>query len=178
MQTTEQDVRPTALVVDYNAWERSFTTEVLTERGIWSFGVSNGASWPATGRKHECDVILLELAIPEVSLAPSSWCQLKSADVTREIPVIVLGADPCGATAPRRDAFQASRGNAYAERSRPACLGGRMTASKLDRAGLSLLARCQSPLRADRQIELLGDDPFADVAREHESIKCNAGPPA
>jgi len=52
------------------------------------------------------------------------------------------------------------------------CLGGRMTASKLDRAGLSLLARCQSPLRADRQIELLGDDPFADVAREHESIKC------
>ena len=97
MQTTERDARRTALVVDYDAWERSFTTEVLTERGYVVFGASNGASGLRLAEQHECDVILLDLALPELS-GPEFLQQVKSADTTREIPVIVLGADPCGAT--------------------------------------------------------------------------------
>jgi response regulator RpfG family c-di-GMP phosphodiesterase len=95
MQTTERDARRTALVVDYDAWERSFTTEVLTERGYLVFGASNGASGLRLAAQHECDVILLDLALPELS-GPEFLQQVKAADTTREIPVIVLGAESCG----------------------------------------------------------------------------------
>jgi CheY-like chemotaxis protein len=97
MQTTDRDVRQTALVVDYDPWERSFTTEVLTERGYLVLGASNGASGLRLAEQHECDVILLDLdlALPELS-GPEFLQQVKSAHTTREIPVIVLGADSSG----------------------------------------------------------------------------------
>jgi CheY-like chemotaxis protein len=91
MQTTASDTRQTALVVDYDPWERWFTTEVLTEQGYAVLGASNGVSGLRLAEQHPCDVILLDLALPELPGA-ELLRQLKASDTTREIPVILLGA--------------------------------------------------------------------------------------
>jgi CheY-like chemotaxis protein len=97
MQTTEPDARRTALVVDYDPWERSFTTEVLAGQGYEVVGASNGASGLRMAEQHHCDIILLDLALPELS-GPEFLRQLKAAETTREIPVIVLGSEQRAAT--------------------------------------------------------------------------------
>src|SRR5216684_8521078 len=97
MHTTEPDARRTALVVDYDPWERSFTTEVLAGQGYLVVGASNGASGLRWAEQHECDIILLDLALPELS-GSEFLQQLKATETTREIPVIVLSSEPRGAT--------------------------------------------------------------------------------
>jgi CheY-like chemotaxis protein len=91
MQTS--DSRRTALVVDHDIWERWLTTEVLVGQGYAVLGASNGASGLRLVEQHQCDVILLDLALPELP-GPEFLQQLKATDRTREIPVIVLGASP------------------------------------------------------------------------------------
>jgi CheY-like chemotaxis protein len=91
MQTNGPDVRRTALVVDFDPWERCFTTEVLANRGYTVVGASNGVSGLRLAEQEACDVILLDLALPELS-GPELLRQLKETQSTREIPVIVLGA--------------------------------------------------------------------------------------
>src|SRR5258708_1291889 len=91
MQTS--DAQRTALVVDYDTWERWFTTEVLVGQGYEVVGASNGASGLRLVERHQCDVILLDLSLPE--LAGLDFLQeLKAMESTREIPVIFLGASP------------------------------------------------------------------------------------
>jgi CheY-like chemotaxis protein len=91
MQTS--DSQPIALVVDHDMWERWLTTEVLVGQGYAVLGASNGASGLRLVEQHRCDVILLDLALPELP-GLDFLQQLKAMDRTREIPVIVLGASP------------------------------------------------------------------------------------
>jgi DNA-binding response OmpR family regulator len=91
MQTS--DSQPIAVVVDHDRWERWFTTEVLVDHGYTVLGASNGASGLRLVEQYPCAVILLDLALPE--LAGLEFLQeVKAADTTREVPVIVLGASP------------------------------------------------------------------------------------
>jgi CheY-like chemotaxis protein len=90
MQTFDSDSQRTALVVDYDPWERWFATKVLAGEGYFVVGASNGASGLRLVQQHRCDVILLDLALPELP-GPDFLRQLRSIDATREIPVIVLG---------------------------------------------------------------------------------------
>jgi CheY-like chemotaxis protein len=91
MQTS--DAQRTALVVNYDTWERWFTTEVLVDQGYEVVGASNGASGLRLVEQHQCDVILLDLALPELA-GLDLLQQLKTMESTREIPVIVLGTSP------------------------------------------------------------------------------------
>jgi CheY-like chemotaxis protein len=92
---TEHDVRRTALVVDYDLWERSFTSDVLAGEGYMVRGASNGVSGLRLAQQQPCDVILLALALPEMSGA-EVLRHLKTTAATRRIPVIVLGTAPDG----------------------------------------------------------------------------------
>jgi len=91
MQTS--DLQRIALVVDHDMWERWLTTEMLVGQGYAVLGASNGASGLRLVEQHQCDVILLDLALPELP-GLELLQQLKVMDRTREIPVIVLGASP------------------------------------------------------------------------------------
>jgi CheY-like chemotaxis protein len=82
--------RRTALVVDYDAWERAFAIEVLSEGGYSAIGASNGASGLRLTEHVSCDVILLDVALPEVS-GPDVLRLLKRRRATSEIPVVLLG---------------------------------------------------------------------------------------
>src|SRR5207253_2645505 len=62
-------------------------------QGYAVLGASNGASGLRLVEQHQCDVILLDLALPELP-GLELLQQLKVMDRTREIPVIVLGASP------------------------------------------------------------------------------------
>jgi len=99
MHTTGRDTRHIALVVDYDPWERWFTSEVLSDQGYSVLGASNGVSGLRLAEQHSCDVILLNLALPELPGA-EFLRQLKASATTREIPVILLGAAPDGPTFP------------------------------------------------------------------------------
>jgi two-component system cell cycle response regulator len=91
MQTSE--TQRTAVVVDNDIWERWFATEVLAGNGYAVLGASNGASALRLVEQHQCDVILMDLALPE--LPGLEFLQhLKATASTREVPVIVLGATP------------------------------------------------------------------------------------
>jgi CheY-like chemotaxis protein len=95
MQTLESDSQRTALVVDYDPWERWFATKVLAGEGYQVLGASNGASGLRLAQQHPCDVILLDLALPELP-GPDLLQQLRATKATREIPVIVLGSTADG----------------------------------------------------------------------------------
>jgi response regulator RpfG family c-di-GMP phosphodiesterase len=91
VRNNEDDIQPTALIVDYDPWARSFAADVLTDQGYMVLRASNGASALRLAEQNPCDVILLAQSLPEMS-GPEVLRQLKSALATREIPVIVLGA--------------------------------------------------------------------------------------
>jgi DNA-binding response OmpR family regulator len=87
---TAQAAARTALVVDYDTWERSFAMAVLADHGYATLGASNGASGLRLVERNECDVILLDFALPEMS-GRELLRQLRNLDATRNIPVVALG---------------------------------------------------------------------------------------
>jgi CheY-like chemotaxis protein len=89
------DTRQTVLVVEYDLWERTFATEVLASQGYAVLGASNGASALRLAEQHPCDLILLDLSLPELH-GLEFLQRVKTMDSTREVPVIVLGATPVG----------------------------------------------------------------------------------
>lgn len=93
MQTRNE--QRTALVVDYDVWARKFTTDVLASQGYVVLGASNGVSGLRLAEQHSCDVILLDLALPELH-GLELLERLRTMVTTREVPVIVLGATPTG----------------------------------------------------------------------------------
>jgi CheY-like chemotaxis protein len=93
MHTTDSEKRPTVLVVDFNPWERWLTTEALTDQGYDVLGASNGASGLRLAEQHTCDVILVDLALPEVPGAEFIR-RLRETERTRQVPVILLGELP------------------------------------------------------------------------------------
>jgi CheY-like chemotaxis protein len=80
----------TAVVVDYDMWERSFAMAVLADHGFATLGASNGASGLRMVERNDCDVILLDFALPEMS-GREVLRQLRKLDTTRHIPVVALG---------------------------------------------------------------------------------------
>jgi DNA-binding response OmpR family regulator len=94
-----RDARRTAVVVDYDAWERSFAMDVLSTQGYWALGASNGASGLRLVEHNECDLILLDCALPELS-GYEVLRQLKTQETTRDIPVVLLGPTDPGLDCP------------------------------------------------------------------------------
>jgi response regulator RpfG family c-di-GMP phosphodiesterase len=95
LRNNADDTQRTALIVDYDPWERSFTADVLTGQGYLVLRASNGASGLRLAEQNPCDVILLAQSLPEMS-GPEVLRRLKSAVATRGIPVIVLGVSTDG----------------------------------------------------------------------------------
>ncbi|TME39409.1 MAG: response regulator [Chloroflexi bacterium] len=89
----------TALVVDYDPWERWFTTDVLCGLGYTVVNASNGATGLRLLEHYECDVILVDVSLPELG-GPEFLRQLEVMDSTRGIPLILLGTSPEGQPAP------------------------------------------------------------------------------
>jgi CheY-like chemotaxis protein len=92
MQTVRDDQTPrTALIVEYDRWERWCTAELLAGQGYLVLGASNGASGLRMAEQNACDVILLAPLLPEMSVSEVLQ-QLRATDATREIPVIIFSA--------------------------------------------------------------------------------------
>ena len=87
--------RRTALVVDYDTWERWFTTDVLGDLGYTVVAASNGATGLRLLEQYQCDIILVDVSLPELA-GPEFLRQLKVMDGVCSIPVIVLGTSPEG----------------------------------------------------------------------------------
>ena len=85
----------TALVVDYDTWERWFTTDVLGDLGYTVVAASNGATGLRLLELYQCDIILVDVSLPELA-GPEFLRQLKVMDGVCSIPVIVLGTPPEG----------------------------------------------------------------------------------
>src|SRR5581483_10568870 len=85
----DNDTRRTALIVDYNRWERRCTADFLAEQGYVVLDASNGASGLRLAEQNACDIILLAPSLPEMS-GDEVLEQLKALDSTREVPVIML----------------------------------------------------------------------------------------
>ncbi len=94
MQTVRDHETPrTALIVAYDRWARWHTAEMLVDQGYLVLGASNGPSGLRLAEQNACDVILLAQSLPEMSGA-EVLRQLKAADSTREVPVIMLDVSP------------------------------------------------------------------------------------
>ena len=90
MHTLDSALHRTALIVEYDLWDRWFATHLLVSQDYDVVSASNGASALRLAQQHPCDVILIGLALPEIA-GPELLRQLRINAATREIPVIVLG---------------------------------------------------------------------------------------
>jgi CheY-like chemotaxis protein len=86
------DTRPaTVLVVEDDRWIRSLLTDLLPAEGYVVEEATNGAAGVRLARAHRPDVVLLDLAMPEMSGA-EVLRELKSDSTTADIPIIVVSA--------------------------------------------------------------------------------------
>ena len=88
MQTTTQTAR-TALVMHEDVWVRSHVATTLAEAGYTVLAASNGASGVRLAEQHQPKVIVLGLALPEVSGA-AVLDHLHGCPTTKGIPVLVV----------------------------------------------------------------------------------------
>ena len=89
MQTTTQTAR-TALVMHEDLWVRSHVATTLGEAGYTVLAASNGASGVRLAEQHQPEVIVLGMALPEVSGA-AVLEHLHGCPSTKDIPVLVVG---------------------------------------------------------------------------------------
>jgi CheY-like chemotaxis protein len=87
------DVRRTALIVDYDVWERSVAYDLLVGQRYAVLTASNGASGLRLAEQEPCDVILLDFVLPEMT-GLEVLRALKTTDATRQIPVVMFGQLP------------------------------------------------------------------------------------
>jgi CheY-like chemotaxis protein len=85
------DERMRVLVVEDDAWIRSLLADILPAEGYIVEEASNGASAVRMAKEHRPDVVLLDLAMPEMS-GLDVWRELKNDSATDEVPVIVVSA--------------------------------------------------------------------------------------
>ena len=88
MQTTTQTAR-TALVMHEDLWVRSHVATTLGEAGYTVLAASNGASGVRLAEQHQPEVIVLGMALPEVSGA-AVLEHLHGCPSTKDIPVLVV----------------------------------------------------------------------------------------
>jgi len=82
---------PAVLVIEDDTWVRSLLTDLLPSEGFAVEEASNGPSGIRLAKEHQPDVILLDLAMPEMS-GVDVLRELKSDTATEEVPVIVVSA--------------------------------------------------------------------------------------
>jgi DNA-binding response OmpR family regulator len=88
MRTTTQ-ATGTALVMHEDVWVRSQLAATLGQEGYTVLAASNGASGMRLAEQHQPAVIVLGLALPELSGA-AVLEQLQGCAATRDIPVLVV----------------------------------------------------------------------------------------
>jgi len=82
---------PTVLVVDDDAWMRSVLVDLLPAEGYKVEEASDGASGIRLAKADRPDVVILDLAMPEVS-GVEVLRELKNDSWTTNIPVIIFSA--------------------------------------------------------------------------------------
>jgi DNA-binding response OmpR family regulator len=100
MRTTTQ-ATGTALVMHEDVWVRSQLAATLGQEGYTVLAASNGASGMRLAEQHQPAVIVLGLALPELSGA-AVLEQLQGCAATRDIPVLVVTAKDLDAREKRR----------------------------------------------------------------------------
>jgi DNA-binding response OmpR family regulator len=83
----------TVLVIEHDLWMRHCLADFLSLFGYNVIEASNGLTGLRLAELHGCDVILLGLALPELS-GLDTLSELKRRNGTREIPVILVGGCP------------------------------------------------------------------------------------
>ncbi|MBV9356948.1 MAG: response regulator [Chloroflexi bacterium] len=90
MSTTAKEQKK-VLVVEDDPWIRSLMADLLAGEGYDVVEAPDGKQGLELASEREPDVILLDLAMPEVS-GLDVLHELKSSNPTRDIPVIVVSA--------------------------------------------------------------------------------------
>jgi two-component system, cell cycle response regulator DivK len=90
MSTTAK-AQKTILVVEDDPWIRSLMADLLAGEGYAVVQAPDGKQGLELAKEQDPDVILLDLAMPEVS-GLDVLHELKSSNPTRDIPVIVVSA--------------------------------------------------------------------------------------
>jgi len=81
----------TILVIEDDPWTRTITTALLSGEGFAVVEAKNGEEGLLLAREHGPDAILLDLALPTKS-GLEVLRELKSSEVTLDIPVIIVSA--------------------------------------------------------------------------------------
>jgi len=81
----------TVLVIEDDPWTRTITTALLAGEGFAVVEAKNGEEGLLLAREHGPDAVLLDLALPTKS-GLEVLRELKSSDVTSDIPVIIVSA--------------------------------------------------------------------------------------
>jgi CheY-like chemotaxis protein len=90
--------RPTALVVDDDFWIRALVCDLLEGEGYEVQQASNGSAALRLARRQPPRVMLLDLALPELSGLSVLEC-MKADSTTRQVPVIVVSGEVAAARA-------------------------------------------------------------------------------
>jgi DNA-binding response OmpR family regulator len=90
--------RPTALVVDDDFWIRALVCDLLEDEGYTVEQASNGSAALRLARRQPPQVMLLDLALPELS-GLSVLASMKADWTTRQVPVIVVSGEAAVARA-------------------------------------------------------------------------------
>jgi CheY-like chemotaxis protein len=90
MPTSLHD-RPSILVIEDDAWIRSFLLDVLADEGYAALEAADGASGLRLASRHAPALILLDLAMPRLT-GVQVLHELRRDGRTRDIPVIVVSA--------------------------------------------------------------------------------------
>jgi CheY-like chemotaxis protein len=103
LQTTTHTAR-TALVMHEDLWVRSHMATTLGEAGYTVLAASNGASGVRLAEQHQPEVIVLGMALPEVTGA-AVLEHLHGCPSTKDIPVLVVSGrgEPANTSVGLRD---------------------------------------------------------------------------
>jgi CheY-like chemotaxis protein len=82
----------TVLLIEDDRWIRSLLSELLPAEGYSIEEATNGVAGVRLAKEHQPDVVVLDLAMPEMS-GTDVLRELKNDSVTAEIPIIVVSSD-------------------------------------------------------------------------------------
>jgi two-component system phosphate regulon response regulator PhoB len=86
-----QPGRKRVLLIEDDAWIRTFLRDALTDRGFAVDEAADGRTGMRLADESQPDVVLLDLAMPEVT-GVDVLHELRRRPATRQLPVLVLSA--------------------------------------------------------------------------------------
>ncbi len=89
MQTLDSKNQRTALIVEYDVWDRWLAASVLEAQDYRVVSASNGASALRLAQQHPCAIILINLTLPELR-GLELLDQLRATASSRKVPIIML----------------------------------------------------------------------------------------